>query len=396
MGYYAQSMGRWRGRTLWKVGVRKASDEVWEKDSAIYLTMVLWIIDHVYLLLFLFDFIMASLSSCIFQSHFGACRLICYTNILSPSLSIQPVISSPYCLPLMYSHHHWLQGIFQSSKCPSAFSPCPLLQQWHWEGLTLAAVPTSPCLKADVPAHLLNASPAVLLKHGKIQTWEKCWVKHSIIREPKRFDFLQSPQHGHWECLASSCVCCFPICSLGVPGNVCNAWLCAEGRQGLLYSTWWGFGAAASGRCRAKEKGNLLSELEIPTLCCQTCLFTGVEKGSWREMNLNAFKLGWWAYGVVSFVFLFLLCSGALIPSHICLYLPCQKRRQQLAFFSSFGATLKALTLHWTLPKEQSWFSEKVQPDHKNRLNSSDLLLLNFLAAPWRTFAIFQQQKEID
>lgn len=89
---------------------------------------------------------------------------------------------------------HWLQDTFQSSKHPAAFSPCPLFQQWHWEGLTLAAVPASPCLlKVEGPAHLLNASPAVLLKHRKLHTWENCWVKHSIIRELERFDFLQSP-----------------------------------------------------------------------------------------------------------------------------------------------------------------------------------------------------------
>lgn len=108
--------------------MRKAADEVacspaWEKDSAISLTMVLWIINHVYLLLFLFDFIMGNASFCIFQNNFGACRLICHTNILSPFLSIQPLISSSYCFPLMYSHPCWLQDMFQSSKCPPAFSP---------------------------------------------------------------------------------------------------------------------------------------------------------------------------------------------------------------------------------------------------------------------------------
>lgn len=152
----------------------------------------LWIVDHVYLLLS--DFIMASASFYIFQNHFGACRLLCHTTILSLSLSIQPLVSSSYCLPLMYSCPHWLQGIFQSSKHPASFSPCSLLQQWHWEGLTLAAVPASPyLLKAEGPAHLLDASPAVLPMPRKLHTREKCWVKHSISREPKRFDFLQSP-----------------------------------------------------------------------------------------------------------------------------------------------------------------------------------------------------------
>lgn len=59
-----------------------------------------------------------------------------------------------------------------------------------------------------------------------------------------------------------------------------SAGLYGEGGQGSLRGARPKFGAVASGRRRGKEKGNLLSELEIPTLCCQTCLFTGVEKGS--------------------------------------------------------------------------------------------------------------------
>lgn len=169
-------MGRWRGqgRTLKSKNEKSCR---WSclfsclRKGFCYLTMVLWIIDHVYLLLFLFEFSMASASFCIFQNNFGACRLICRTNILSPSLSIQPLISCSCCLPLKYSFPHWLQGIFQSSKHPAAFSPWPLLHQWYWEGFALAAVPASPCLlRAEGPAHLLKASPAALLKHRKLHT----------------------------------------------------------------------------------------------------------------------------------------------------------------------------------------------------------------------------------
>lgn len=108
--------------------------------------------------------------------------------------------------------------------------------------------------------------------------------------------------------------------------------------------------------------------------------------------------MGLWAYGVVLFVFLFLLCSGPLIPSsHICLYLSCQKGRQQegFGFFSppSLGPCSKSLTSPATLLKERSRFSEKAQPDCKSGLNSFKLFLLNFSAAPGRTFAHFQQQK---
>lgn len=41
-------------------------------------------------------------------------------------------------------------------------------------------------------------------------------------------------------------------------------------------------------------------------------------------------------------------------------------------------------------------FRKTVQPDCKSRLSSSDLFLLNFSPAPGRTFATFQQQKEMD
>lgn len=106
-----------------------------------------------------------------------------------------------------------------------------------WAFLTLVAVSASPCLlKAEAPAHLLNASPAVLLKHRKLHTWEECWVKNSIIREPRRFDFLQSPA---WPPRILNLKLCLLFPDLlpiapGVPGNVCNAWLCGEGRQGSL------------------------------------------------------------------------------------------------------------------------------------------------------------------
>lgn len=161
---------------------------------------------------------MASASFSIFQNNFGACRLSRHINILSPSLSIQPLMSSSCCLPLVYSHPHWLQGLFQSSKHPAAFSPWPFLQQWYWEGLSLAALPASPCLlKAEGPARLLNASPAVLLKHSCLHIWEKCWASSGSLKDLISY----KAQLGHWECLTSSWVCCFSICSLGVPGNVC-------------------------------------------------------------------------------------------------------------------------------------------------------------------------------
>lgn len=64
-------------------------------------------------------------------------------------------------------------------------------------------------------------------------------------------------------------------------------------------------------------------------------------------------------------------------------------------FFSppSPGPCSKPLTSPATLLKERSRFSEKAQPDCKSGLNSFKLFLLNFSAAPGRTFAHFQQQK---
>lgn len=177
---------------------------------------------------------MASASFSIFQNNFGACRLSRHINILSPSLSIQPLMSSSCCLPLVYSHPHWLQGLFQSSKHPAAFSPWPFLQQWYWEGLSLAALPASPCLlKAEGPARLLNASPAVLLKHSCLHIWEKCWAKHSIFREPKRFDFLQSPA---WPLRMFNLKLGLLLLDLlpWSPWQCVHSWLCGEGRQGLL------------------------------------------------------------------------------------------------------------------------------------------------------------------
>lgn len=169
-----------------------------------------------------------------FKIIFVACRLICHTNILSLSLSIQPLINSSYCLPLVCSCPYWLQGIFQSSKHPAAFSTFPLLASG-----TEKVSPWLPCLL--LPACwrqkvLLTFSMHLLLycsstgssmpgKHSERSTASSGSLKGLVFYKA---------QHGHWECLISSCVCCFPFCSLGVPGNVCNAWLYGERRQGLL------------------------------------------------------------------------------------------------------------------------------------------------------------------
>lgn len=51
---------------MWKAADEVACSPACEKGSDIYLTIILWTVDHVYLLLFLFDFIMVSASFCIF------------------------------------------------------------------------------------------------------------------------------------------------------------------------------------------------------------------------------------------------------------------------------------------------------------------------------------------
>lgn len=51
---------------MWKTADEVACYPAWEKGSAVYLTMGLWTKAHVYLLLFVFDFMVVSASFCIF------------------------------------------------------------------------------------------------------------------------------------------------------------------------------------------------------------------------------------------------------------------------------------------------------------------------------------------
>lgn len=187
--------------------------------------------------------------------------------------------------------------VFMTPLTPRHFSaswtPCgtfPFLSScwWLWAGITLAAVPAAlGLLKAGGRTHQLDASPRVSIKHWRLSDMERWRAKHSVIREPKTFDLQQSPA-------LPLRTLYFKLCLL-LPQFAFswNPWLYGEGRRGLLCSVQRGFGAAASGRCRGRNKGNLLSELEIPTLCCQTCLFTGVEKGSWGEKKWIRKHFNW-------------------------------------------------------------------------------------------------------
>ena len=135
------------------------------------------------------------------------------------------------CLPLVGSRTHWLQVIFQPPKHPAALFPCPLLA-----GGTEYVSPWLLCLfarcllKPGGPAHLLDASPCVSLEQGKLHAWERRRNKHSINREPKRFDFLQNPALPLRRLYLKMCMLLPSFLFAGVPSTVRNAWLYSEGR----------------------------------------------------------------------------------------------------------------------------------------------------------------------
>lgn len=126
--------------------------------------------------------------------------------------------------------------------------------------------------------------------------------------------------------------------------------------------------------------------------CSLVCKREAEEKWIWMPFS--------WDYGHMVWCHLFSSsCSAAgLWDLHTFAFI-CHVKRgdsERPFFCPSARPCSQPLTSLCTLPKEQSWFSEQVQPDCRSGLSSSNLFLLNFSVAPDRTFAIFQQQKGMD